>query len=84
MQRHLSVLTAALPRLVEAGEAAVVFGVTEDGLDDAVERLAVLGGRDAAHEVIDAAGPAGRGVSNRRWVASPALTVRRRAARLRW
>jgi len=44
------------------GDAAVVFGVAEDGLDDvlslSVERLAVLGGQDAAHEVIEPAAPA--------------------------
>jgi hypothetical protein len=44
-----------------------VFGVAEHGLDDVlslpVERLAVLGGQDAAHEVIDPAAPTrpGRG-----------------------
>ena len=65
MQRRHSVLTAARPAAVEAGDAAVVFGVAEDGLDDVlslpVERLAVFGGQDAAHEVEDAALPTGPG-----------------------
>ena len=47
---------------VESADAAVVFGVAEDRLDDVlslpVERGAVLGRQDVAHEVIDAAAPA--------------------------
>src|SRR4051794_23354904 len=46
---------------VEAGHAAIVFGLTEDGLDHrlaaAVELAAALAGQDAAHEVVVAAGP---------------------------
>jgi len=50
---------------VEAGDATVVLRIAEHGLDDVlslpVERLAVLGGKDAAHEVIDPAAPARSG-----------------------
>src|SRR3954469_3457138 len=46
---------------VEAGHAAIVFGLTEDGLDHrlaaTVELAAALAGQDAAHEVVVAAGP---------------------------
>src|SRR5439155_19172736 len=47
---------------VEAGHAAVVFGLAEDGLDHrlaaAVELAAALAGQHAAHEVVVAARPA--------------------------
>jgi hypothetical protein len=50
------------PAAVEPADAAVVFGVGEDRLDDVlsllVERFAVLGREHVAHEVIDAAAPA--------------------------
>jgi hypothetical protein len=50
---------------MESGDTAVVFGVAEPGLDDVlslwVERLAVLGGADVAHEVVDPAAPARHG-----------------------
>src|SRR3954451_11414791 len=51
----------------EAGEAAVVFGVTEDRLDQLfalrVELVTALGRERVAHEVIGAAGPAGPGAA---------------------
>src|SRR3954451_2760208 len=46
---------------VEASHAAIVFGLTEDGLDHrlaaTVELAAALPDQDAAHEVVVAAGP---------------------------
>src|SRR5215210_2706983 len=46
----------------EAGESAVVFGVTEDRFDElfalSVELVAAFFGQRGAHEVIGAAGPA--------------------------
>src|SRR5687767_6958788 len=48
---------------LEAGDPAVVFGLTEHGLDHRlalpVEPAAALGGQDAAHERVKAAVPAG-------------------------
>jgi hypothetical protein len=48
---------------LEAGHAAVVLGVAEDGLDHrltpSVELAAALAGEDAAHEVVIAARPTG-------------------------
>jgi hypothetical protein len=50
---------------LEASDLAVELELAEDGLDGdlalAVEGVTVGGGEDAAHEVIEAAGPAGTG-----------------------
>jgi hypothetical protein len=54
-----------LCRGVGASRGAVVFELAEDGFDDGralgVELAAVLGGQDAAHEVIEAAAAPGSG-----------------------